>query len=72
MNYDQPLTTHPIGNPHPNISFGLEMNTSGHAFEVFAGNYRYILPQNNNLFNQNDFTKGQFVIGFNITRLWNF
>jgi archaellum component FlaG (FlaF/FlaG flagellin family) len=72
MNYDQPLTTHPIGNPHPNISVGLEMNSSGHAFEVFAGNYGYILPQNNNLFNQNDFTKGQFVIGFNITRLWNF
>ncbi len=72
VNYDQPLTQHSIGNPHPNISFGLEMNSSGHAFEVFAGNYSSILPQNNNLFNQNDFTKGQFVIGFNITRLWNF
>lgn len=72
VNYDQPFTQHSIGNPHPNISFGLEMNSSGHAFEVFAGNYSSILPQNNNLFNQNDFTKGQFVIGFNITRLWNF
>jgi hypothetical protein len=71
-NYDQPLTQHPMDNPHPNISLGLEMSTSGHTFQVFAGNYASILPQNNNMFNQNDFTKGQFLIGFNITRLWNF
>jgi len=48
------------------------MNTSNHSFQVFAGNYNSILPQSNNVFNQNDFTKGQFLIGFNITRLWNF
>ena len=72
VNYDQPLTQHPMNNPHPNISFGLEMKSSGHDFQVFAGNYGYTLPQNNNLLNQNDYTKGQFVIGFNISRLWNF
>jgi len=72
VNYDQPLTQHPMNNPHPNISFGLEMSTSGHAFQLFAGNYSSIIPQNNNMFNQNDFTKSQYVIGFNITRLWNF
>ncbi|HSQ44868.1 MAG TPA: DUF5777 family beta-barrel protein [Ginsengibacter sp.] len=71
-NYDQPLTQHPSNNPHPNISIGLEMRSSGHDFQVFVGNYGYILPQNNAMFNQNDFTKGQFLIGFNITRLWNF
>jgi len=72
VNYDQPLTQNAMNNPHPNISFGLEMSTSGHTFQIFAGNYDYILPENNILFNQNDYTKGQFVIGFNITRLWNF
>jgi hypothetical protein len=72
VNYDQPLTQHPMHNPHPNISFGLDMKTSGHDFQVFAGNYGLILPQNNNVQNQNDFTKGQFLIGFNISRLWNF
>jgi hypothetical protein len=72
VNYDQPLTQHPMNNPHPNISFGLEMKSSGHDFQVFAGNYGYTIPQYNNLFNQNDYTKGQFVIGFNISRLWNF
>ncbi len=71
-NYDQPLTQHPMNNPHPNISIGLDFITSGHEFQIFAGNYGYILPQNNNMFNQNDFTKGQYLIGFNISRLWNF
>ncbi len=72
LNYDQPLTQHPTNNPHPNISFGMEFKSSGHDFEVFASNYGYVLQQNNNLYNQNDFTKGQFLIGFNISRLWNF
>jgi len=72
VNYDQPLTQHPANNPHPNISFGLETTTDSHAFQVFAGNYYSILPQDNNVLNQNDYTKGQFVIGFNITRLWAF
>lgn len=72
VGYDQPLTRHPMNNPHPNISFGLETTTSSHAFQVFFGNYASIVPQSNNLFNQNDYTKSQYVIGFNITRLWNF
>jgi hypothetical protein len=72
VNYDQPLTQHPTNNPHPNISFGLETTTDSHAFQVFAGNYYSIVPQSNNVYNQNDYTKGQFVIGFNITRLWAF
>ncbi|CAH0997167.1 hypothetical protein EMA8858_03304 [Emticicia aquatica] len=70
--YDQPLTQHPTNNPHPNICFGLETTTSAHAFQVFVGNAAGIVPQSNYFFNQNDYTKGQFLIGFNITRLWNF
>ena len=72
VNYDQPITQHPMNNPHPNISFGLEMITSSHAFQIFCGNFQGIIPQSNNMYNQNDYTKGQFLIGFNITRLWNF
>lgn len=71
-NYDQPLTQNPANNPHPNISFGIEMKTSGHDFEIFIGNYSSLIPQNNYVYNQNDFKKGQFLIGFNISRLWNF
>lgn len=72
VGYDQPLTQHLTNNPHPNICFGFETTTSAHAFQVFAGNYYGIVPQSNNMFNQNDFRDRQFVIGFNITRLWNF
>lgn len=70
--WDQPLTQHKTNNPHPNICFGFETVTSSHAFQVFFGNYYGIVPQSNNVFNQNDYKDGQFVIGFNITRLWNF
>ncbi|HEX5625521.1 MAG TPA: DUF5777 family beta-barrel protein, partial [Saprospiraceae bacterium] len=82
VNYDQPITKHTTNNPFPNLSFGFEFSTSGHAFQIFAGNYSYLNPQRNNLFNQNSpfkkyanndqsFDGGNFLIGFNITRLWN-
>ena len=79
FNYDQPITKHKTHNPSPNISFGLEFNTSNHAFQLFLGNYYYLSPQRNNLENQNYFKNEdgeisfrQFLIGFNITRLWNY
>jgi Membrane bound beta barrel domain (DUF5777) len=70
-NYDQPITKHFAKNPQPNLSFGIEMSTSSHSFQVFISNYNYIIPQRNNVFNQNDYKNGDFLIGFNITRLWN-
>jgi Membrane bound beta barrel domain (DUF5777) len=82
FDYDQPLTAFPTDNPHPNFAFGLEFNTSGHTFQLFAGNYTLLNPQQNSLYNANNpfgYTEhgtkvpgGQFQIGFNITRLWNF
>jgi hypothetical protein len=72
-NYDQPITKHRSGNPSPNISFGLELTTSAHAFQFFVGNFASITPQRNNYFNQNDpHNVSQYLIGFNITRLWNY
>lgn len=72
LNYDQPITEHFTNNPHPNLSFGVEIATSSHAFQLFMGNYNGIVPQENNVFNSNDFRDGEFLIGFNITRSWNF
>ena len=82
VNYDQPLTSaegfkwlfgkHQTNNPRPNISFGFEFSTGSHAFQLFAGNYSFLSPQRNNLFNKNDYKKGEFLIGFNVTRLWNY
>lgn len=83
LNYDQPITKHVSNNPNPSLSFGLEVNTSSHSFQVFATNYYYLIPQTNNLYNDNSPFKytdaennkvpgGKFLIGFNITRLWNY
>lgn len=69
---DYQLTGHEAIELSPNVSFGLEIATSGHAFQIFAGNFQSIVPQKNIAFNQNDFGKGDILIGFNITRLWNF
>lgn len=56
----------------PGISLGVEFGTSGHAFQLFITNYNGIVPQKNYMFNQNDFFDGDFLIGFNITRKYNF
>lgn len=72
FDYNQPITEHFTNNPHPNLSLGFEVSTSSHAFQVFFGNYWGIVPQENNVFNTNDFENGDFLIGFNITRLWSF
>ena len=76
LGYDQPLTQHPINQPKPSINVGVEIATSSHAFQVFVTNYDGIQPQENYMFNQNDFNYpkegGAWLIGFNITRLWSF
>ena len=83
LNYDQPISKHVSNNPNPSLSFGFEFNTSSHSFQLFATNYYYIVPQINNLYNDNSPFKytdaannkiegGKFLIGFNITRLWNY
>jgi hypothetical protein len=72
LNYDQPITKHYTNNPYPNLSAGLEINTSSHTFQVIVGNYRFITPSRNNYYNQNDYKSNQFLVGFNLTRLWNF
>jgi len=71
LSYDLPITTHEVQDPQPNLSFGIEINTSAHQFQFFATNFYNITPQRNNLFNQNNPGDGEFLLGFNITRLWN-
>ena len=72
FNVDQPITIHKFYNPQPSVSFGLEVSTSSHAFQIFATNFDAIVPQRNNVYNQNDPWGDGFLIGFNITRLWSF
>jgi hypothetical protein len=56
----------------PGVSLGVEFATSGHVFQLFLTNYSGIVPQKNYMFNEHDFFKGDFLIGFNITRKYNF
>ncbi|MDH3650657.1 MAG: DUF5777 family beta-barrel protein [Saprospiraceae bacterium] len=70
FNYDIPITDHPLEDPEGNLSFGIELTSSAHAFQIFLGNFYDIIPQRNNFNNRNE--GGDMLIGFNITRLWNF
>ncbi len=83
LDYSQPITEFIEDNPPPGISFGVEFGTSAHTFQIFMTNYNGIVPQKNYMFNQkngfgkrefNPFGKGggEFLIGFNITRNYNF
>jgi hypothetical protein len=68
LEYDQLLTKQDLDEqPKPNLSLGWEINTATHTFQVFVANYSQIINQRNLVFNTNDFTKGEYLVGFNIT-----
>jgi len=70
--YSQPITQHKYNQPYAGFGLGFEFSTGSHAFQVFAGNYKGIIPQKNYMYNQNQVGNSDILIGFNITRLWNF
>lgn len=78
--YSQPITQFDMSKSkdgnlysnHPGLSLGFEFGTSGHAFQLFVSNYWGILPQENYVWNKNDFFSGDVLLGFNITRIYNF
>ena len=68
LEYDQLLTKQDLdAQPNPNLSIGWEIATPTHAFQIFVANYNMIINQKNLLFNTNDFAKGDYLFGFNIT-----
>ena len=69
LDVNQPITTQQIA-PKSGFATGLEFSTVGHSFQIFISNYRGIVNQQSNMFNQNDFFEGDFAIGFNISRTW--
>ncbi|MBP6827871.1 MAG: hypothetical protein KA165_15015 [Saprospiraceae bacterium] len=71
LNVDQPLSKYPKfaegdtrPNPNPNVSFGIQLSTSSHAFQIFLGNYDKLVPQENNMYfrgnNYQDNTASEF------------
>jgi Membrane bound beta barrel domain (DUF5777) len=84
---DIPLTTWPVTTetvsgsstikntkyfPIYNFSLGYEVATSAHTFQIFVGSPNAIINQESRVYNENDFFKGDMLIGFNITRNWGF
>jgi len=69
LDVNQPITSQE-NVPKSGFSVGTEFSTVGHTFQIFVSNYRGIINQQSNMFNQNDFFEGDFAIGFNISRTW--
>lgn len=69
LDVNQPITSQEIA-PKSGFSVGTEFSTVGHSFQIFISNYRGIVNQQSNMFNQYDFFEGDFAIGFNICRTW--
>jgi len=75
FDYSQPITQFEDSDVDlnlPGVSLGVEFATSAHAFQLFITNYNGIVPQQNYMKNTNDFFSGDILIGFNITRIYNF
>jgi len=49
-----------------NMSFGFELGTGTHAFQVFITTFDNIVYQKNYLYNRNDFLNNDLLLGFNI------
>ncbi len=58
--------------PKPVIALGYEVSTGSHQFQVFVSTASGILNQDMQVFNLNDISDGDVLIGFNITRVWGF
>ncbi len=77
LDFNQPFTSQKNA-PESGFSFGTEFSTVGHTFQIFVSNYRGIVNQQSNMFNQNEFynkdassgSKFEMAIGFNISRTW--
>ncbi len=68
LEYDQLLTKQDLDEqPKPNLALGWEISTATHTFQIFVANYSQIINQRNLVFNTNDFTKGEYLVGFNVT-----
>lgn len=81
FNYDAPLKITDISeqstwidknHPTSNLCFGIEIATFTHAFQIYVGTADGILPQDNMMWNRNDWQNKGLAVGFNITRLWMF
>lgn len=71
LDYTYPINSF-VNSPEPGMSVGVEFNTSSHAFQLYFTNYKGIVNQRSQYYNQNKFFEGDFMLGFTITRRYNF
>jgi hypothetical protein len=76
FNYDQPLkalqlTRDEQPDINPNVSLGWDISTATHAFQIYLGYSKEILPQYYMMREGKEFQFDQFCVGFTITRMWN-
>ena len=69
---DNTVTETTIYYPKPNLGIGYELSTGSHQFQLFICNADAIIHQEIGVYNKNDFTNGDIMFGFNITRQWGF
>jgi hypothetical protein len=72
INTEKLAESNPMHKSKPNVGIAWEISTSTHAFQLLFGTADYLIPQYNYLYNENDWTKAEFMFGINITRLWSF
>ncbi|HYV90767.1 MAG TPA: DUF5777 family beta-barrel protein [Chitinophagales bacterium] len=72
VEFDYPITSNSENPQKPNLGIGYEISTGSHQFQVFLCSSDGILNQQIMMNNQNEFWKGKFLLGFNITRSWSF
>jgi hypothetical protein len=67
LEYDQMLAKQDTPEqPKPNLALGWEIGTATHSFQVFVSNFNKIINQYDLLYNTNDFTNWEYLVGFNI------
>lgn len=67
IEYDQMLSKQDTPEqPKPNLALGWEVGTATHSFQVFVSNFNKIINQYDLLYNTNDFTEWEYLVGFNI------
>lgn len=71
VEFDYPLTkAKGVYASKPNLGISYELSTGSHQFQIFVCSASGIMDAETRTNNFNDFTKGDFLIGFNITRQW--
>lgn len=59
-------------NVKPNFGVAWEIATSSHAFQIILSSAKLLSRQYDMIYNEYDWTEGDIMLGFNMTRLWSF